>query len=313
MSQEQTPPGAHSRRPRIALLGEFSAGKSTLANLLLGQEVSPVRATATQMPPVWYRYGPRTLSRIAVDGSEQVLTEEQLADVPFEGTEAVRITLEADVLEVCDLLDMPGTSDPNMVQATWDRMVGRAEGVIWCTPATQAWRQSEAALWEQMPPQLHAHSLLLITRMDKLLTDSDKRRVLSRVRRETEGLFRAVLPISLTEALADPENPEALDHSGADQFIEAMIELIEALGMPRQDHRVLDHRVLDHGALDHGSLAAEAPAIETVEAAETPIEAAAPSRPAEAAPASAEEPRRVVPRRVAPAPGSSTRPRRRAG
>ena len=41
------------RRPRIALMGEFSAGKSTLSNLLVGGDVLPVQVTATQLPPVW--------------------------------------------------------------------------------------------------------------------------------------------------------------------------------------------------------------------------------------------------------------------
>ena len=41
------------RKPRVALMGEFSAGKSTLTNVLLGQKSIPVRVTATSLPPVW--------------------------------------------------------------------------------------------------------------------------------------------------------------------------------------------------------------------------------------------------------------------
>ena len=38
------------RRPRVALMGEFSAGKSTLSNLLIGKSALPVNVTATQLP-----------------------------------------------------------------------------------------------------------------------------------------------------------------------------------------------------------------------------------------------------------------------
>jgi len=36
---------ATGRRPRIALMGEFSAGKSTLSNLLLGARPLPEKVT----------------------------------------------------------------------------------------------------------------------------------------------------------------------------------------------------------------------------------------------------------------------------
>ena len=41
------------KRPLVALMGEFSAGKSTLSNLLIGKQALPVNVTATQLPPVW--------------------------------------------------------------------------------------------------------------------------------------------------------------------------------------------------------------------------------------------------------------------
>ena len=44
-------------RPCVALMGEFSAGKSTLSNLLIGTEALPVNVTATQLPPVWLSRG----------------------------------------------------------------------------------------------------------------------------------------------------------------------------------------------------------------------------------------------------------------
>ncbi|KUF11091.1 dynamin family protein [Pseudoponticoccus marisrubri] len=223
---------APTRRPRIALMGEFSAGKSTLANLLLGQDVSPVKVTATQLPPVWYAHGPRALHRVDNSGTEEPIPPEALDGISHRETQAVRIRLETEVLEFCDLIDMPGTADPNMPQAVWDRMLGRVDGVVWCTPATQAWRQSEAALWEQVPHRLYARSLLLITRMDKLHAPGDRDRVLARLRRETDGLFTRVLPISLTEAIADPDNPDTLKASGADLFVESLVELVESLGQP---------------------------------------------------------------------------------
>ena len=182
-------------RPRIALMGEFSAGKSTLANLLLAHDVSPVQVTATQLPPVWYRSGEPSLLRVDKDGSETSV--ESFAGISPELTDHVIVNSQADLLELCDLIDMPGTSDPNMATDLWQNILPDVDCVLWCTSAAQAWRQSEAALWEIVPPSLWNTSLLLITRMDKLQSDRDRARVLLRVRRETEGRFRDVLPMSL--------------------------------------------------------------------------------------------------------------------
>jgi hypothetical protein len=225
------PAAARRDKPRIALMGEFSAGKSTLANLLLGQDISPVKVTATQMPPVWYARGLPGATILDHAGRETPIALDDLAGVSSRDTLAVKVFMPSEVLDFCDLIDMPGTSDPNMAQDMWDDILCQAEGVVWCTPATQAWRQSEAAIWEQMPPDLWSRSLLLITRMDKMLTDRDRQRVTARVRREAGAYFRDVLPISLTEALAARDDEEVLRRSGTEAFTDALIALVQEMGV----------------------------------------------------------------------------------
>ncbi len=207
------------RKPVIALLGEFSAGKSTLANVLLGTSRSPVRVTATQVPPIWFVAGGGAPVRVAADGREIDLPDGILSDVPLHSTRAVRIPVQAEFLERFSLIDMPGSSDPNMSPDTWDALLPLADIVIWCTPATQAWRQSEAAIWDMVPDVLYQRSLLLLTRMDKLGSDADRSRVLGRVERETAGLFRSVHPVSL---LAATEAPSECETSGMADVMRAL-------------------------------------------------------------------------------------------
>lgn len=218
-----------TRKPRVALMGEFSAGKSTLTNLLLGQGVSPVKVTATQLPPVWYSFGPEAISVIDATNQTTKITPDELEAVSPHDTRVIRSFLETEVLEFCDLIDMPGTSDPNMARNVWADVLAIADAVVWCTPSTQAWRQSEAAIWDEMSEELHDNSLLLITRMDKLVRERDRARVVARVRSETDGLFRDVYPVALLQAIEDRDNPEALQTSGADAFVDALIALIEDL------------------------------------------------------------------------------------
>ena len=185
-----------ANRPRVALMGEFSAGKSTLSNLLLGKAALPVNVTATQLPPVWISFGDQPPFSVGIDGAESDV-DESFSGVSVHETRYVRLFHQSKFLTNCDLIDMPGISDPNMDAEVWKRVIGEADIVIWCSHATQAWRQSEAAVWSMMPQDLYQKSLLLLTRMDRILSDRDRARVVKRVQGETNGLFGQVIPVSL--------------------------------------------------------------------------------------------------------------------
>lgn len=221
--------GTAPRKPRIALMGEFSAGKSTLSNLLMGVRPLPEKVTATRLSPVWIKYGNEAPYSVGVDGSQSPVSIDHLEDVPVDETRYISLSIEADILEVCDLIDFPGISDPNMSSDVWERMLEEIDAVIWCTHANQAWRQSEAAVWEDMPEIVQQNSILLITRYDKLTNERDRLRVFKRVSRETKGQFGGVFPVSLLQAIQAGEDYALWDASGAGPFTEHLIDTIEKL------------------------------------------------------------------------------------
>ncbi|RZW06681.1 MAG: hypothetical protein EX266_07215 [Rhodobacteraceae bacterium] len=218
---------AAPRKPRVCLMGEFSAGKSTLSNLLIGSSALPVNITATQLPPVWISKGSEPPYRVGLDGDEFDVDFNRLSDVSVQDTSHIRIFRDAKILEICDLIDMPGISDPNMAATVWQRVVHHADIVLWCSHATQAWRQSEAAVWSTMPHELHSSSLLLLTRMDRILSDRDRERVMRRVEKETKGLFRQVIPVSLLQALEAGKDASKWEESGAAALSDALVDLID--------------------------------------------------------------------------------------
>ncbi len=245
---------ADSGLPKLCLMGEFSAGKSTLSNLLLGEAALPVNVTATQLPPVWMSKGDATPYRVDLAGDEYDFDLEDLEKVSVQDTSYIRIFRDAPILDQCDLIDMPGISDPNMDAEVWQRVLPMADMVIWCTHATQAWRQSEAAVWSTMSPDLQAKSFMLLTRMDKILSERDRGRLVKRVARETEGLFKGLFPISLTRALAADGDAEKWTASGAEAFHEALFAQLEDLrtakfavshdlDLPRSDRVVTPSRI----------------------------------------------------------------------
>jgi len=238
-AEEEVGPGLPERseggKPVLCLMGEFSAGKSTLSNLLIQTAALPVNVTATQLPPVWISKGDQAPYRVAPDGRQFDIELEKLEDVSVEDTAYIRIFHDADLLDHCDLIDMPGISDPNMDAEVWQRVIPYADAVIWCTHATQAWRQSEAAVWSMLPTELYANSFLLLTRMDKILSERDQMRVAKRVGHETVGLFKELFPISLTRALAADGDAEKWTASGAEDFTNALHDLLGEIGARKAD------------------------------------------------------------------------------
>lgn len=244
-----------TRKPRIAIMGEFSSGKSTLCNVLMGAKPLLEKVTATQLPPVWLSYGPDDAYTKGLDGHAYDLDLAELEQVSLETTEHIRIFMKSDILRYCDLIDMPGISDPSMSSEVWERMAHLADAVLWCTHATQAWRQSESGVWSTFPQEMRQNSLLLVTRFDKILGDKDRAKVVKRVKQETEGLFAEVYPVSLLQAMRAGDDETKWFESGAEDFTKALFEIV--------------HRIIDEGHPEPGD--AEKPAITPDPADETEV------------------------------------------
>ncbi len=217
--------------PRIGLMGEFSAGKTTLINFLLGAEILPTRVTATQMPPVWISHGPRAAHAVDMDGNRRDLSFEELATVAVEGVRYVRITCESDLLREFELIDTPGISDPNIPDMYRQAVVEFVDAVIWCTHAPQAWRESERSAWMAMPEKLFGTSVLLATRADKL-EPKDRRRVEARLRHEIGHGFRDIIMFSTLDAIrsVSMEDGAALfEASGADRLARTLRQVADTI------------------------------------------------------------------------------------
>ena len=137
------------RKPRILIAGEFSAGKTQLINGLVGSSVLPSNVTATALPPVWLVRGEPALMRVGFSGRGEPIAD--LGAIDLDKTQYCVLSNPSSALTQMDIIDTPGNSDPNMAAETWQRMLTFADAVVWCTNATQAWRQSEKAVWQAMP------------------------------------------------------------------------------------------------------------------------------------------------------------------
>ena len=225
------------RKPVFALMGEFSAGKSTLMNFLLRKHALPTQVTATQLPPIWFSWGNQPAYIKRHDGTMQTIELDQLEDVGVNDVQFVRVFLEADILEAVDLIDTPGISDPKISNDVWRRAVGQANGVLWCTHSTQAWRETERATWVSLPERLQNNSLLLVTRADAL-NQKDRQKVLRRVNREAGHLFNRSILFSARDAILARDktgDAEMWARSGGGKMVDSFLEITEQIMDSRAD------------------------------------------------------------------------------
>ena len=224
-----------ARKPVIAVMGEFSSGKSSLINLLTDMDLLPTQVTATRLPPIWMRYGSGAPYRVDQSGRKHPVDWSDMSSIPLKDTRYIRLYCQAEILERCDLIDTPGISDPSIPARYWIDTVGYAHAVLWCTHAGQAWRASERGAWTDLPKRLRDTSILLVTRKDRLKSQADLRKVDRRLSREAGELFNARAFISLTGALAARRARDVIawEASGAKEFHDKLSILVHGIGLER--------------------------------------------------------------------------------
>ncbi len=192
-----------SDKPVVGLMGEFSAGKSTLLNFMLQAEAAPTKVTATPMPPTWFTFSDDAYTvGLTADGVEEPVDLSR-DDIDFRASYLmIRKGMPSDVLKTCDIIDPPGISDPELRKDALRFLARYIDFVVWCTGASQAWRQTENAAYRKFAQTTKANSILVITRFDKLRSQKDRDKVLKRVRTEAGAFFLDVVALKTTKAAA---------------------------------------------------------------------------------------------------------------
>ena len=201
-----------SQKFRVVVIGEFSQGKSTLLNALLGEEIQPVREIPCSGTVTVLKYGKeKRVVGIYKDGKEAEisLTEYQqkaaiseqaaLGNISEElaHSELKEIFFEHPDLELCksgvEIVDSPGLNEhPNRTAIT-QKLLEDADAVIFLTNASHPLTQGERELIQSLKLQLNGNQIdlpadnlfVLVNFID--LVRSEK--VRQQIRRRLENLL----------------------------------------------------------------------------------------------------------------------------
>ena len=187
--------------PRVALVGEFSAGKSSIINLLLGRDMIPTAVLASTRRPSLLRYAPNPqIEAIYDDGKRELVTPNSVEIVAREDINYFDIGLPNQLLRSIELIDTPGFADPDREPWRTLDMINRANIGLWCTLATQAWRHSERQTWLSLQAQFGTNGILVATHIDTLAERGARKRILTRLEREAGDLFGDIVLLAVPDA-----------------------------------------------------------------------------------------------------------------
>jgi len=205
---------------RVAICGEVNSGKSTLVNALLKGRVLPDLFGKKTRPYIHIRPGEtaRPMARLR-DGTEtelEALNAEDLADA-----EACELTQAVDYLDGLEIIEAPFLNERDITDEQI-AFVESADILVWVTIASQAWRLSEKTILDRCEKRPKA-AVLVISRADKLRSDTDREKLMGRMERETGDYFKTIVMMhgkdTLIEAAAQDDDvwetvgaPKLLDH-----------------------------------------------------------------------------------------------------
>jgi hypothetical protein len=215
--------------PCLALFGEFSAGKSSIVNLLVGRDILPTAVLSNTRRPTYVRYAPSLrIEAIAESGDREPISPDAIKTLAREEISHFDIGIPSDLLRRVEVLDTPGFADPFHHPERTLAAIDSADICIWCTLATQAWSQSERQIWLSMPARLRTSGILVATHIDTLAHGREQQRVRTRLKREAGDFFSDIVLLAVPDAMraiqADGRitDPDLWQRSGGSALIAAL-------------------------------------------------------------------------------------------
>lgn len=231
-----------SKNFKVLVMGEFSAGKSTMINALIGEPILPERALTATAIITEIKYGADKKAVIypikgrwkggdapfevpvtelrkyllinhnigEADGKDANTMEGNVIASPFERAE---VFMPLDILkDGIEIIDSPGLNDPASHGDITHKYLPNVHAIIYCINGLRAYSQSEKVVIENLILKHYTTPMFLVTRYDNVCEDNEN----SGGDPEELEIFRKTVTADLAKHtdLVKPQYTSMLDGNG---------------------------------------------------------------------------------------------------
>ena len=215
--------------PLIAVIGQFSSGKSTFLNALLGQDILPSGLTPVTAKAVRLKFAKMPLLSVKfINGSESLLASSDLAELNKLGEQVSGMTLYApsEILKEINFIDTPGLNSLRDADTKETKnTLKKVSGAIWLSLANNAAKASELESIKEILKANDLKAICLINQKDKLSED-ELENLLKHTRQTYGKFFEDIIAISSKQALLGITNNDKslLEASNFNEALKAIKE-----------------------------------------------------------------------------------------
>lgn len=245
-----------SQRFRVAVVGEFSQGKSTLLNALLGEEIQPAREIPCSGAVTVLKYGnqKRVICRYK-DGTEEEIpfneyqekasiSEDAAIDClsnELAQSEIEEIIFEHPDLELCksgvEIVDSPGLNEHPERTAITHKILKNTDAAIFLTNASRALTQGERDLLHDLKTKLNdgdnskpADNLFIIGNfMDLVRTEKGSMQVKQRIEKFVQGDNPIITGENRVHFISAQATLDAIKNGSEDEYLKTFDDFTKSL------------------------------------------------------------------------------------
>lgn len=209
---------------KIAIIGQFSSGKSTFLNALLGQEILPSGITPITAKICHIVYGnDYTLELHYKNGNIATKPLYYMNEVSVAENAKIafyKLYAPLELLKSMSFLDTPGFNSQNQSDTdTTNAVLESVDGIIWLTLIDNVGKQSEKEIINAHIRRYASKSLCVLNQKDRLKNEDEINTSLEYAKKAFSGLFGDIIAISAKNALQSYSHNNELNAEKAGELL----------------------------------------------------------------------------------------------
>ncbi len=228
---------------KIAVIGQFSSGKSTFLNALFGEEFLPSGIIPLTSKVCEIGYGKHLCLEILYkDGSnafESLEVLEQISPQENEKIASYKVFAPLEILKEMSFFDTPGFNSQNQNDTdTTNALLEEVDGVIWLSLIDNVGKLSEKEILNTHIKKYNTKALCVLNQKDRLKNESEVQTSLEYAKSAFRGIFSEFIAISAKDALESKRAQDCKKQAQkfADSNMQSILDFINNALIPLREN-----------------------------------------------------------------------------